>query len=55
MVWSCSRVTASRIAISLDDFLAVAMNLLHGDHIATTMSLGSLVFAMLGSHEVGAP
>ena len=55
VVRSHSRVTASRIAISLDERQAIAMNLLHGDHAAASMKPGNLVLAILGSHEVGTP
>ena len=55
MVWSHPRITASRIAISPDEFQAIVMNLLHGHHAAASMLLGNLVFAILGSHKVSTP
>ena len=50
------RVTGSRISIvALGLPQTIAMNLLHGDHTATSIAEGNFIAAMLGSHEFGSP
>ena len=53
---SCPRVTASRISIvALNLPQAIAMNLLHGDHTAMSITEGNFMVAIVGSHDTGTP
>jgi len=50
------RVAASRIStVGGDRPQEIAMDLLHGDHVAAVTLPGNRVVVILGSHEVGSP
>ena len=53
--WSLRRVAESRTSTTMESREPIAMNLLHDDHVATSILRGCMMAAVYGSHDTGKP